>query len=147
MADQTFDPSKQFQEFVTSWERQIDKNANAMMGTELFSSWMNQMQQRQLAAQAAMQGYMGNQLAGMNMPSREDVVRLGEAVRLLDRRVERVESLLETLIEAQDNTRQIDTRQDHARQDNVPARIERPARTKRPLDAIVDDLPSLGNAA
>ncbi|MCZ6889939.1 MAG: hypothetical protein O7H39_15745 [Gammaproteobacteria bacterium] len=90
------DPGAAFRDMVTQWERRFDAFANQMMGTEAYASAMNQFQQSQLTAQKAFSDFMTQQLTSMNMPTREDVVRIGQAVRELDKRMERIEQLLKS---------------------------------------------------
>ena len=91
-----------FGEAVTNWERQFDQNANTVMGTEAFSLWMNQFQQSQLAMQKAFSGFMMQQLHTMQVPTKEDVTRLGEAVLALDKRMDRLERTLDKLLDVRE---------------------------------------------
>ena len=88
------DPAETFQKLVTEWERGFDAMANKFMGTEEFSRSMNQLQDLQLAMQKRFNEAMAEQLSHFNIPSRDDILRLGEAVHALDKRVARVESML-----------------------------------------------------
>ena len=110
----TTDPSAIFRDWVTQWERSFDSFANQVMGTEGFSQTMNEFQKAQLGAQRLMVESMGQLLSNMNMPTREDVLRLAEAVQALDRRMERLEERL---------TGEAGSR---------PSTAKRPPRTKRP---------------
>lgn len=88
------DPGAAFREWVTQWERSFDAMANQLMGTEGFSQAMNEFQKSQLSAQRMFAENMTQFLTNMNMPTREDILRLGEAVQGLDRRLERIEAQL-----------------------------------------------------
>lgn len=117
MADEKpVDPSATFQENLTKWEREFDANANRVMGTEAYSAWMNQMQQGQLTMQKAYSDFMTQHLQSMNVPTRDDVIRIGEAVRQLDQRMERIEHQLAKLAGPVEKT----------------SGKKRPARTKKP---------------
>lgn len=96
MADdkQPVDPSAQFQEFVSNWERSVDQFFNQMMGTEQFSQSMNEMQKLQLEFQKSFRDAMAAQLLNMNMPSRDDIMQIAEDVRQLDFRLARIEDKL-----------------------------------------------------
>ncbi len=100
MADDkpTFDPSAQFQEYVTQWERSVDQFFNQLMGNEQFSQSMNQAQNLQLEFQKNFKETMATQLTGMNMPSRDDVLQIGEDIRVLDARIGRIEDKLDRLL-------------------------------------------------
>ena len=88
------DPTQRFRELLTEWERGFDALANRFMGTDEFSRTMNQFQNVQLGAQKAFAEAMAKQLAALNLPSREDVLRVGEAVQALETRLARLESRL-----------------------------------------------------
>jgi Poly(R)-hydroxyalkanoic acid synthase subunit (PHA_synth_III_E) len=103
MADKSGDSAtkpldEQFREAVTQWERNFDAFANQFMATETFTRGMNQAQDAQMAMRKMFQDFMGKQLEGANMPSREDLVRLAETVHGLDRRMARIEDLLSQLL-------------------------------------------------
>ena len=107
------DPSAIFNEWVTQWERNFDSFANKVMGTEGFSQAMNETQKAQLKMQGMFAQFMTEQLANMNMPTRDDVLRLGEAITAVDRRLERIEEKL-------------------ALQGKKKSSKKKPARTKKP---------------
>jgi hypothetical protein len=88
------DPAENFRNLVNEWERGFDAMANRFMGTEEFSRSMNQLQDLQLTMQKRFNEAMAEQLSNFNIPSRDDILQLGEAVHALDKRVARVESLL-----------------------------------------------------
>ena len=88
------DPAENFRNLVNEWERGFDAMANRFMGTEEFSKSMNQLQDLQLTMQKRFNEAMAEQLSNFNIPSRDDILQLGEAVHALDKRVARVESLL-----------------------------------------------------
>lgn len=111
------DPGERFRELVTEWERGFDALANRFMGTDEFSRALNQLQNLQLSMQKAFSEVMGKQLAAMNLPSRDDIVRVGEAVHELETRLARVEQRLDEIASATGVT---------------PARRPGPPRTKRP---------------
>lgn len=98
MADQRpFDFAELFSEFITQAERDIDALANRLMGTEQYSRSMNEVQRVQTRLSKSFSDFMGEQLASFNMPSRDDVVRLGETLHGLDARIARVERQLQDL--------------------------------------------------
>jgi hypothetical protein len=111
------DPGERFRELVTEWERSFDALANRFMGTDEFSRALNQLQNLQLSMQKAFSEVMGKQLAAMNLPSRDDIVRVGEAVHELENRLARVEQRLDEIASATGVT---------------PVRRPGPPRTKRP---------------
>ncbi len=114
MADERKDnPGASFSELVTQWERNFDAFANQVMGTEAYSQAMNEMQKTQLGYQRAFSEMMAQQLAAMNIPSREDFVQLMDMLRQMDRRLEKIEE--KVLLN-----------------DKPASKRKRPARTKQP---------------
>lgn len=93
--DTPTDPAERFRELVTQWERGFDSFANQLMGTEGFSKTMNRAQDARLGMRQAFSEFMGEQLNTFNMPTRDDIIRLAEAVHALDKRMASVETLLE----------------------------------------------------
>ncbi len=87
-----------YREMVTQWERNFDSFANQFMGTESFSRGMNQAQDAQLALRRTFQEFMGKSLENMNMPSREDLVKVAESVQSVDRRLARIEDMLSLML-------------------------------------------------
>ena len=88
------EPGDVFRDLVTRWERDFNAFANKVMGTEEYSKAMNQAQKAQLGVQQMFSDGMARQLAAMNLPSRDDVVRLGESLHDITRRLERIEAML-----------------------------------------------------
>ncbi|MEE4361381.1 MAG: hypothetical protein V2I63_07630 [Pseudomonadales bacterium] len=99
MAEQTQrkDPFIQLQQFITDWERRIDGVANRVMGTDEFARSANVLQNVQLGLQRAFLDAMATHLNNLNMPSREDINILGEAVMGLDQRLARIEQQLQKI--------------------------------------------------
>jgi hypothetical protein len=119
---QAADPAERFREIVTEWERGFDALANRLMGTNEFSRAMNQLQNLQLSLQKTVAEVIGKQLAAVNMPSRDDVLRVGEAIHELDMRVARMEHKLDEIARAAGVEPQ--------------RRKQGPPRTKRPPSAV-----------
>ena len=113
------DPLVRFRELVTEWERGFDALANRFMGTDEFSRTMNQFQNMQLSMQKAFLELMAKNLAALNLPSREDVLRVGEAVHEVDMRLARIEQRLDEVARAVGVA-------------SPPPPRKRPARTRRP---------------
>lgn len=95
MSEKKPDPAEAFQKLLTEWERGFDTMANKFMGTEEFSRSMNQFQDLQLGMQKRFSEAMAEQLSNFNIPSRDDILRLGESVLALDKRLSKIESMLE----------------------------------------------------
>ena len=95
------DPGAVFRDLVTQWERNFNAFANQIMGTESFSRAMQGAQKAQLTLQQTVSDVMQRHLTTMNMPTREDVIRISEKVHEIDRRLARIEMLLEASAAAQ----------------------------------------------
>ena len=89
------DPGAAFRDLVTQWERNFNAFANQIMGTESFSRVMQDAQKVQLGVQQTVSDAMTRQLTAMNMPTRDDVIRVAEKLQEVDRRLARIEALLE----------------------------------------------------
>ena len=89
------DLAARFRDLVTQWERNVNSLANQAMGTESFSRLMQEGQRLQLAVQQATSEAMGRRLAAMNMPTREDIIRVAEKLGEVERRLARIEARLE----------------------------------------------------
>jgi len=114
-----FDAIELFREVLTQWEREFDALANRFMGTDEFSNVMNQVQRLQLELQRRFNQHVAEQLANFNVPSREDVIRLGETLRDVESRLGRIERLLKDMAEP-------------AVAGSNPARPAGPPRTRQP---------------
>jgi hypothetical protein len=89
------DPGAAFRDLITQWERNFNAFANQIMGTESFTRAMQGAQKAQLTVQQAVSEAMSRHLESMNMPTREDVIRISEKMQEIDRRLARIETLLE----------------------------------------------------
>jgi hypothetical protein len=96
MADKQPDPTEAFRKLVSDWERGFDTMANKIMGTDEFSQSMNQFQNLQLAMQKRFNEAMAQHLLNLNMPSRDDILRLGESIRSVEKRLASIEATLAT---------------------------------------------------
>lgn len=94
MSNKTSDPGEAFRNLITEWERGFDAMANRIMGTDEFSRGMHQLQDLQLGMQKRFTEAMAQQLSTLNIPSRDDVLRLGDSVRALDKRLANIEEIL-----------------------------------------------------
>lgn len=112
------DPAEAFRETLTRWERGFDSLANQFMGTEGFSQSMNQMQDLRLGMQKLYKDFMTQNLNNANMPSRDDLLRVAESVQELNRRMLRIESMLEDILPLKGQ--------------NTPDQRRGPPRTRKP---------------
>jgi hypothetical protein len=91
MAEQSKDPAEAFRNLITDWERNFDSMANKFMGTSEYSKAMNQFQNLQLEMQKRFNDLMAHNLSNLNMPSRDDILRLGESIRSIEKRLAAIE--------------------------------------------------------
>jgi len=92
--DTPTDPADAFRNLITDWERNFDAMANKFMGTSEYSKAMNQFQNLQLEMQKRFNDLMAHNLSNLNMPSRDDILRIGEAIRGIEKRLAAIEMQL-----------------------------------------------------
>ena len=95
--ESNIDPSAQFSEWVTQWERNFNEFSNQLMGTDEFSKSLNQMQTMQLEFQRNFSETMAKQLANYNMPSRDDIISIREDLVAVEKRLGAIERSLAAL--------------------------------------------------
>jgi len=116
------DPAQVFGEWVTNWERAVNSFSNKLMETDDFSRAVNSVQNTQLQMQKVFAEMMAKQLANLNMPSRNDVLDLVEAMHALENRFEKMEMQLKKISGAMEA--------------GTKTKAKGPARTKKaPADA------------
>jgi hypothetical protein len=96
MADApTKDSLALFRDMVSQWERQVNAIANQTMGSEEFSGAMNQAMNLSLKFQQTMAQTMSTYLATLNLPSRQDILTIGERVEACEGHLARLVTLME----------------------------------------------------
>ncbi len=96
MADSTTlpDPLAMWREWVAQSERQWNGFLNNAMATDEFSQVMGRFMDVYLGMQKNMNDVMGRYLQMANVPTRSDVLSLGERITALEDRLIRIETLL-----------------------------------------------------
>lgn len=118
MADKNTDPVQMWHNFLGDMEKKFNTFSNQAMGSEDFSRLMNQATGASVGAKKAFGDFMERYLAAMNLPSRSELVDLGERLNTIESRLNEIMSLLQRV------------HADFAASDsNGPPR---PPRTKRP---------------
>ena len=115
--DKTGNPTQVFEEWVTNWERAVNSFSNKLMETDDFSKAVNSVQNTQLQMQKVFAEMMAKQLANLNMPSRNDMLDVVEAMHALENRFEKMEMQLKKI--------------SGAMEPGTKAKAKGPARTKK----------------
>ncbi len=115
------DPSAIWRDWMTQSERQWNEFFNQMMGTEEFSQGMGRNLDVFLHFQKTMSEAMGPYLTAMNVPTRTDVLALGDRLLAMENRLAAIEAQLSTL---QTSVEQGST---SSKSNTKPRRTKRPA--------------------
>lgn len=91
-----------WREWLTQSERQFNAFFNEMMGSEAFGRSAATAMESYVTFQRMMAQTMERYLAFMNLPTRADVVGLGETLRAIEARLARIEETLQIAAEAVD---------------------------------------------
>lgn len=123
-ATTTVDPFAMFQEWVSNSERQWNGFLNNAMATDEFSQTMGRMMDVYLNMQKNLNEVMGRYLQLINVPTRNDILGIGERLSQIEDRLDRIESGISQAVRAQTGST------------GTPAsKPARPPRTKRPPKA------------
>jgi hypothetical protein len=125
VADQT-DPLAMWREWLSQSERQWNTFFNESMSTPQYSQNVGRFMELYVAAQRQLGETMGRHLAALNVPTRADVLGLGERLVGLETRLARIEAALARLTPEGAAA---------ASAGGASSPVERPPRTKRPPDA------------
>ena len=136
------DPADFLRNLISQVETNVDSLANQLMGTSQFSSTMNSANKLQLSLQRLFGAQMQRQLETFNMPSREDVIRLGETLHAIERRLTKIESRLDTLSDSAEG----DTTRAQPPRTRVP-RTKKPSPKTPPKKAAQPDTPLANGSA
>lgn len=120
MADKGSDPAQLWHSFLADMEKQLNSFSNQAMGSAEFSRLMNQATGASVGARKAFADFMERYLAAMNMPSRSELIDLGERLHRIEARLNDITSLLQRV------------HADVVASDAATNAAVRPPRTKRP---------------
>lgn len=115
VADKKTSPNDIFGQMVGQWEELSNKMANSVMGTDQFGQGQNAAMTASLKIRETMHEQMSRFLETANMPSREDIVELREAVAKLHTKMDRIERKLDDVAKPAE-----------------PAPLKGPPRTRKP---------------
>ena len=113
------DPSAIWGDLISQWEKSFNSFANETMGSGEFGRYMNQTMNMTLKMQTAMGEMMSKYLKAMNLPSREEVVKLDKRLHAIEQEMSRIASGLDRL-----------TRTNYSSSET--SFVPRPPRTKKP---------------
>lgn len=116
-----FDPLAVWRDMLAQWETSVNALANQTMATDEYSSTMHGAMGLTLRMQETIKQFMTAYLAATNLPSRAEVLALGERLGDVEAQLARMNALLQRIADAQGNGAPAAT----------PAR-PRPPRTKSP---------------
>lgn len=88
------DPGAFFRDMLGQWENIANQFGTELMKTGEFARTMHGATSASVKAQEVAKDAMGKALAAANIPSREEIVSLGERMAVVEERLSRIESLL-----------------------------------------------------
>ena len=88
------DPGEALRRLLNQWERGFEEIAGRFMGEAECERSKAQLDELQSRARKTFGEFMAQNLAAADMPTRDDLVQLTEAVAALDERLARVEAML-----------------------------------------------------
>jgi hypothetical protein len=127
MADKDKDPMALWRDMLSQWETNVNALANKTMASDEYSSSMHGAMGGMLKLQETMKQFMATYLASANLPSRAEVLAIGERIGSVEARLHRIVALLERIADA--------PRGDAVATQSIPAAAAprpRPPRTKSP---------------
>ncbi len=89
------DPFAVWRDVITQWEKSVNALANQTMATDEFSGSMNQVMNVMLKTQQSIGDVMVKYLATLNLPSRADLLALGEQLGSIETQLSRIAMILE----------------------------------------------------
>jgi hypothetical protein len=118
-----------WRDWLTQSERQFNSFLNESMGSDGFARSTGSYMELYVMFQRMMAQGMERYLNFMNMPSRTDIISLGETLRNIETRLSRIEETLQIAAAAVDGY-------DHNRNGQEPRRTRRPATMPLPADEV-----------
>ena len=94
MTDTPNDPMAFFRQMISQWEKAANEFGGKAVSSSEFAQGMNQMTTASLTVQQAVSEATGKALTAANMPTRADIIALGERLGAVEARLFRIETLL-----------------------------------------------------
>lgn len=95
MTQGPFDPLALWRDMLSKWETGVNDLSNRSMGSPEFSQFMNQAMGMSVRMQHAMGEMMGKYLVALNMPTRADLVAIGERLQSIEDQLARISAAVE----------------------------------------------------
>jgi hypothetical protein len=93
----TPDPAAIWRDLVSQWEKGVNELANKAMGSAEFSRAMNQATSGSLGLQQSLGDLIGKYLMALNLPSRAEMVSIGERLTAIEATLNRIAVSVERL--------------------------------------------------
>ncbi|HEV3086986.1 MAG TPA: poly(R)-hydroxyalkanoic acid synthase subunit PhaE [Candidatus Elarobacter sp.] len=97
------DPLAIWREMVAQWETNVNALANKTMASDEYSGAMHGAMGATLRMQETVKQFMTAYLAATNLPSRAEVLALGERLGEVEARLDRMNALLQRIADSQTN--------------------------------------------
>lgn len=94
MADKPNDPMQLWHSMLAEMEKGFNAMATQVMGTEQFAKTAHQLTGASVGAQKTMGDMMEKYLVSMNMPSRAQIVNMGERLQAIESQLNEIKALL-----------------------------------------------------
>ena len=118
------DPAAAWRAWITQSEQQWNAFLNQMMGTDQYTQSMGRMMEAYAAIQKNMAEGMSRYLGALNMPTRTDILTLGDRLAMIEDRLAGIERML------------AESGASAAASDGSAGAGLRPPRTKRPPSGV-----------
>jgi polyhydroxyalkanoic acid synthase PhaR subunit len=128
MTQGPFDPLALWRDMLAKWETGVNDLSNKSMGSPEFSQFMNQAMGMSVRMQHAVGDMMGKYLTAMNMPTRADLVAIGERLQSIEDQLARISTAIERASSVESKT------------------YDGPPRTKRPPAQLNGPVPDVAPA-
>ncbi|MEO6399135.1 MAG: poly(R)-hydroxyalkanoic acid synthase subunit PhaE [Tepidiformaceae bacterium] len=115
------DPIEMWRDWVSNSERQWNGFLNSAMSTDQYTQGMGQLMDVSLNMQKSMNEAMGRFLSALNLPTRSDILALGERLSMIEDHLGSIEAAIAALAPAAP-----------AKASVAAASVARPPRTKQP---------------
>ena len=91
------DPEAMWRDLIGKWEKATNELANQSMGSDEFSRSMNRMMGAQVDFQKSFGDLISRYLVSLNLPSRSEMVAIGERLGAIESSLERIATTLERM--------------------------------------------------